>query len=68
MRLNDLRRWRELVLVDYAAGLISKETAQAKCRGLTRAIEAMAKENLRRYREHFGEEYHDGKAHGLQGQ
>ncbi len=68
MRLDDLRRWRELVLVDYAAGLISKETAQAKCRGLTRAIEDVAKDNLRRYREHFREECHDGKAHGLPGQ
>jgi hypothetical protein len=43
MRLKDLKRWRELVLVDYLAGRYDKEAAQAKCRVITRAIESMAK-------------------------
>lgn len=42
MRIQDLCRLRELVLVEYLAGRFSMETAQAKCRVITRAIEKMA--------------------------
>ena len=37
--------------MDYAAGMIDRETARAKCRVITRAIEAMAEENLKRYQD-----------------
>ena len=43
MRIQDLRRLRELVLVEYLEGRFSMETAQVMCRVLTRAIEKMAK-------------------------
>lgn len=49
MRLKDLQLRRSLVLMAYEAGRITKETAQAKCKVLTRAIETMAEMNLRRY-------------------
>ena len=42
MRIQDLCRLREMVLVEYLAGRFSMETAQAKCRVITRAIEKMA--------------------------
>ena len=51
MRIQDLCRLRELVLVEYLAGRFSMETAQAKCRVITRAIETMAEMNLQRYQE-----------------
>lgn len=50
MKIQDLQLRRSLVLMAYEAGRITKETAQAKCRVLTRAIEAMAMENLEQYR------------------
>ena len=50
MRIQDLQLRRDLVLMAYEAGRISKETAQAKCRVLTRAIETMAEMNLQRYK------------------
>ena len=43
MRVQDLRRLRERVLVEYLEGRFSMETAQVMCRVLTRAIEKMAK-------------------------
>ena len=50
MKIQDLQLRRNLVLMAYEAGRITKETAQAKCRVLTRAIEAMAMENLEQCR------------------
>jgi hypothetical protein len=43
MKIKTLQLRRDLVLMAYEAGRMSKETAQAKCRVLTRAIESMAK-------------------------
>lgn len=50
MKIQTLQLRRSLVLMAYEAGRISKETAQAKCRVLTRAIETMAEMNLQRYK------------------
>lgn len=50
MRIQDLQLRRSLVLMAYEAGRITKETARAKCRVLTRAIETMARDNLEQYR------------------
>lgn len=61
MKIKTLQLRRDLVLMAYEAGRISRETARAKCRVITRAIESMAMENCRRYKEHFGEEFCYGK-------
>ncbi len=45
MRIETLQLRRSLVLMAYEAGRITKETAQAKCRVLTRAIEGMAEKS-----------------------
>lgn len=45
MKIKDLQLRRDLVLMAYEAGKLTKETAQAKCRVLTRAIENMAKKS-----------------------
>jgi hypothetical protein len=45
MRIEKLQLWRSLILMAYEAGRISKETAQAKCRVLTRAIEKLAEKS-----------------------
>ena len=50
MKIQTLQLRRSLVLMAYEAGRITKETAQAKCRVLTRAIETMAEMNLQRYK------------------
>lgn len=50
MKIQDLQLRRSPVLMAYEAGRITRETARAKCRVLTRAIEAMAMENLEQYR------------------
>ena len=57
MRMQDLQHWRYLVLMAYAADRISMETARAKCREITRAIEEMAEH-------HAEEEYAAGSAAG----
>ena len=43
MKMQDLQHWRELILAEYTAGRMEKETARAKCRVITKAIESMAK-------------------------
>ena len=58
MRIQDLQLRRDLVLMAYITGRINRETARAKCRVITRAIERMAAK----------EECNDGKAQGLPGQ
>lgn len=45
MKIKNLQLRRDLVLMAYEAGRITKETAQAKCRVLTRAIESMAEKS-----------------------
>ena len=60
MKIQDLQLRRNLVLMAYEAGRITKETARAKCKVLTRAIEVMAMENLEQYR-NLG---HDGDVVG----
>ena len=56
MKIQTLQLRRSLVLMAYEAGRITKETAQAKCRVLTRAIETMAEMNLKRYQGEAKEE------------
>ena len=50
MEIRILQLCRSLVLMAYEAGRITRETARAKCGVLTRAIEAMAMEDLKQYR------------------
>ena len=46
MRIQDLQLRRDLVLMAYIAGRINRETARAKCRVITRAIERLAENEL----------------------
>ena len=47
MKIKILQLRRDLVLMSYEAGRISRETARAKCRVITRAIESMAEKSLK---------------------
>ena len=46
MKIQDLQLRRDLVLMAYIAGRINRETARAKCRVITRAIERLAENEL----------------------
>jgi hypothetical protein len=45
MKIKDLQLRRDLVLMAYEAGKLTKETARAKCRVLTQAIEKLAEKS-----------------------